>query len=484
MTRNKKFIAILILSLAMVAVFGEGGSVRAQNPIRQINVPYTSATTNIPVPERAIFWFGQVDPTGNYVDVRTIYNDDKLIITAHIFDNKLWYDTTPNPSTLAQWDAVTLYLNTGGASGAMPISTSYKFVGQLNHWQSRADYQTAYRGDGTGWQSAAITFTTLSGWMGDYINNPNADDRGWNITFEIPFSSLGLSKPANGTEWGLAMVVHDRDDAAGTAIPDRVYPETFSDTRPETWATLRFGLPVYSPPLITPEGTTIVRQGLNGVTVSDAQVGGFSTCGEPFYQNFFDGWGNATETDYANFYNGTTNPHSQVNVQNQWNITDWPCFSKFYMRFPLNSVPAGKFIISATLTLYQFGNADPSQAEPSFIQVHSVGDGWDAATLSWNNAPLATENLGGSWVGVLQTQPPWPGVARQWNVSAAVAAAVQAGTPLNLALYSADNAMHSGKYFTASDIPDWDAEGRPTLTIRWGTLATVTSRVYLPLVLR
>jgi hypothetical protein len=47
--------------------------------------------------------------------------------------------------------------------------------------------------------------------------------------------------------------------------------------------------------------------------------------------------------------------------------------------------------------------------------------------------------------------------------------------------------MHSGKYFLSSDISDYDAAYRPTITIQWGNLCTLPgvecSTVHLPLVL-
>ena len=48
-------------------------------------------------------------------------------------------------------------------------------------------------------------------WRGDGLNNPD-DDRGWNLIFEIPFASLGLSSPpTQNTAWRLGITVHDRD---------------------------------------------------------------------------------------------------------------------------------------------------------------------------------------------------------------------------------------------------------------------------------
>jgi hypothetical protein len=88
-------------------------------------------------------------------------------------------------------------------------------------------------------------------------------------------------------------------------------------------------------------------------------------------------------------------------VQNQWDISDWPCFSKFFITFPIDAIPIDKTIISARLSITLFGNAgggDWGEPQDSFIQVFSVIKDWDEATLTWNNAPLAIENIAGTWV--------------------------------------------------------------------------------------
>ncbi len=77
-------------------------------------------------------------------------------------------------------------------------------------------------------------------------------------------------------------------------------------------------------------------------------------------------------------------------------------------------------------------------------------------------------NIGRAWVNPLPGFPGWPGVARDWNVSLAVAKAYSPGEPVRLVLYTADDDYHSGKYFVASGTGDWNAVGRPTLTIQWG----------------
>jgi hypothetical protein len=193
----------------------------------------------------------------------------------------------------------------------------------------------------------------------------------------------------------------------------------------------------------------------------DAMVGGGSVCGEGM--DFFPQWGNAN-------YAGSTH----LVTQNQGDVADWPCFSKIYVNFPLDILPAGKVVVSATLTLYQFGNSDPTRAQPSLVQVLTLGDDWNENAITWNNAPLAQENVSQAWVDPLTTTPPWPGAARSWDVTWAVVQSYTVRQPrLRLALYEADAAYHSGKYFTASDTGDWNEVGRPTLVVTLADPGTV-----------
>ena len=46
--------------------------------------------------------------------------------------------------------------------------------------------------------------------------------------------------------------------------------------------------------------------------------------------------------------------------------------------------------------------------------------------------------------------------------------AYSAGTPLRLALYSADYDYNTGRYFAASETGDAIQEFRPTLDVIWG----------------
>jgi hypothetical protein len=227
---------------------------------------------------------------------------------------------------------------------------------------------------------------------------------------------------------------------------------------PATWGELVFGLPHYQPPAASSQSVITIRQGLNGASVVDGHVGGHTTCSRDLWEGgIFTTFGTANYAGYG-----------QINIQNQWDISDFACFSKYFVTFPLDALPPNSKILSATLTMHQFGNAWGELIEPSWIQVLTVGEDWDENTLTWNNAPLAVENISGTWVPPMSASLEWPGVPHHWDVSYAVAKSYAAGSPLRLALYSGDGAYHSGRYFTSSDTGDWNTEGRPTLRVTIG----------------
>jgi len=452
----RRSLPLTVSTLLVLGLISEPWPASAQDPLptRRVNAPYFNG--DVLSNQAAVFWLGQVDDISNYADVRLGYNDDEIELTVHIIDRRLWYDTSPTPADLTVWDAVTLYLHLDGNTGNSLAANSHRFVAQLKWWEDRADYQAAYRWDGSGWVTAPTPFTTTSSWRG---NAPidDEDDRGWWVQFHIPFASLELAgPPPSSSVWGLALILHDRDDAAGTPIPDQTWPETVDEQRPATWGQLVFGLPDYTPPAAAPGELVTIRHGLDGNAVVDAHVGGHGNCGAGLWPDIFNNWG---EANYAGY--------DQLNIQNQWDIADWPCFSKYYVTFPLDVLPAGKSIISATLTMHLFGNAgyQPGNAQPSFIQALTVAEDWQEPTLTWNSAPLARENVAATWVNPVDFYAEWPGVPYTWDVSRAVAEAYAEGDPLRLALYSADGEYHSGKYFWSSDAGEL---ARPALQVLWG----------------
>jgi hypothetical protein len=414
----------------------------------------------------SVFWFGKVTRTENYTDVRVGYTNTHLIVRIQVFDRMLWYDTTPTVAELEAYDAISLSIRPGGASGAAPDSNSFRFVAQDHpNYINQAPYRTTYRGNGSGWVAANIPFELELAYSGEGgFNQTGKDNRGWFMVFKIPFSSLGLSgKPADGTTWGLGVRMLDRD-AAGDAIPAKTWPPSLVETQPVTWGTLGFGLPVYTAPAATNNQTMTIRQGLNAAQVPDVSVGGSTTCGEG--TDFFATWGDKTES----FYAGDTVNNTQFNIQNQSDVADFPCFAKYYVTFPLGALPKGKVIVSAKLILHQFGNSGaPGQAEDSLIHVMTAKTDWNESTLTWNNAPLAAENFAAAYVSPILGEPPFAGIAREWTISTAVARAYRDGQPLRLVLYSSDFPMHSGKYFWASNrVDDDQPQSRPSLVIVYG----------------
>lgn len=427
----------------------------AEDTLPHLHAPYFAGP--IPFAQTAIAWFGRVSPDQNYADLRVGYNASELYVYVAVFDRALWYDEAPTRDRLTQWDAVTLLIDTAGGTGLS--STSWRFVAQL-YGEPDASRRAVYRGGATGWQVANVAFQAVPGWRGNALNDDTENDRGWAMGFTIPFTSLGFtSAPPQGTSWRMAVVLHDRDSRVGPPLADQSWPPAASPAAPACWGLLRFGLPTYQTTAI-PKGTVIIRRPTqNDASVPDADVGGAIANQCPGdEEHIWKVWGNLNYGRAPDF-----------NIQNQSDVADWPCFAKYYITFPLHQVPRGKRIVSATLTLHQFGNAGGSgEAQPSWIQVLTVATDWNEDTITWNNAPLAYENIGGSWVAPLAFFPGWPGVARTWDVTYAVARAYARGEPLRLVLYSADSDYHSGKYFVSSDTGDWNLEGRPRLTVVWG----------------
>jgi hypothetical protein len=426
----------------------------AQNLVT-VNLPQFSQ--NINIAETAISWFGKITATENYGDIRLGYTEEFLWVRVNVVDRLLFHSVDPSPSTLQGWDSISLFLLP--ASNSSASSTRYRFDGQLNWHGDRQKYQAAHIDSGAGWNLSDISFDTLTDWRGNAPND-TVEDRGWWIRFRIPFSSLGLNgTPAQGTAWKLGLALHDRDDQAGTPIAAKQWPQDMNISAPGSWARIVFGLPAFHPPASVNQTTIYtIRRGLSQAQVKDGMVGGSSICGE----------GLAIWTDWGNKnYAGA----EQVNVQNEEDLSDFPCFSKFYIIFPLDSLPLDQQVVSAALTLYQIGNAGGGQWGPpadSFVQVLTVDQDWDERTLTWNNAPTPLENVSQTWVLPMVNWPSALGVPWQWDLSRAVDEAYRLRKPLRLVLYSADAAYNTGRYFSSSDIGEWSANGRPTLEIKLG----------------
>lgn len=442
--------------LLLVGGYGHT-AVSASTPTPTIHIPHF--VDAVPLSERAIFWFGELSNSSNYADVRVGYNDDNIVVQVPVYDRLLYFDNTPTVAELPDWDSVSLYLNLDGNSGGAPTSSSYWFIGQHNKTQGSTTHYGVYQGNGSGWTPSALSFEFNSGTQASGFNDQD-NDRGYWVSFVIPFSSLGLSqRPSPQTIWGAAIAVHDRDSDSSN-IPDQLWPTGVDDDVPGSYGRFSFGTPQFEGTAVPNPQTTIIRQGENGITVPDGDVGGHVTCGHTFWPDkYFSDWGDAN-------YAGAR----EVNIQNQFNLWDWPCFSKYYVTFPLDSVPTGKVIRSATLSMYQFGNAGQNSSptpQPTLIQVMRTTGGFNDATVTWNNGPQVMENVASAWAGTIPAGG--EGFFVEWDVSRAVADAMaEGGGPLHLALFTADANRNSGKYFVSSEGASSKLERRPTLIIEWG----------------
>lgn len=441
--------------LFLPLLFGAGAPpVEPSDAPARIFAPHFSG--EVRYAQTAIQWFGQVTPTDNYTDIRVGYNNNELNINLSVVDRLLIYNDAPTAATLTQWDSASIYLLV--SSPGAPAERIYRFDAQASSWETARDaFETVYTYSGSGWTPVSIPFTSSAAWWGNAFND-QTEDRGWGLRSHIPFRNIGLTTPpAPGTTWKLGVTVQDRDSGAlNAAVQQSAWPEGMDPLDTDTWGSLTFGLPVYNPPPSQPGGRVEIRHGLNGSVVVDGMVGGDTICGDGM--DFWVEWG---LRNYAG--------RDQVNIQNQANTEDWPCFSKFYLSFPLDRIPAGKVIRSASLKLYHFGNANPALAERSLIQVLLTEGGFNETTLSWNNAPAAVENVSQTWVNPLPDEDPdWPGVEITWDLSYALSQVYPGSDFLHLVLYSADAPLHSGKYFSSSDMGEWNIAARPALVVEWG----------------
>ncbi len=434
-------------------------------PVRRLYIPHLA--TEVPWERSAVLWFGEVGPPGrpapNYVDLRAAYTDEGLRLYVNVEDYAVWYAEGATASTdLSAYDAVAVYLDTMHDRADLPQPDDYRFLSALCIYGcgDRSAYRRQARGTGSGWDTGwtgGWSDATWASWWCDPGPNDNGCgiDFGWWTVITLPWSLFGLqAPPPAGTTWGLGVRLYDADDhPPGGIVPPEAWPETFDDGRPASWGEIVFGAPSAGPRRGHLQGVTTLRRGLPGGYVLDAWVGGGADCsggheGDPYHDN----------------HGGD----DALYVESQSLISDFPCFSRSYLRFGLDAIPEEAVILSATLTLHQWGNADWREAQPSLVWLYATEDTWREYGLTWNNAPPARENLDATWVGVIEGTAPWPGIPYRWDATRAVAEAHEARQPVNLALYTADTNMHSSKYFLASETGSWNAEGRPVLTVTWG----------------
>ncbi|MHB8134431.1 MAG: DNRLRE domain-containing protein [Anaerolineaceae bacterium] len=432
-----------------------------------IHIPYKNTTDFVgdAFPEMAVFWFGEITNNNNYYDVRIGYGNDALYVYIAAIDRLLWYDNTPLTMNLDEWDSISLFITPSNTTQLLPNQGFLLSSGLAPQEANRSQYQKTFRWDGSKWSTVQIPFTTTAAWRGPGMNDANDDD-GWNLSYKIPFSSLGITTaPDPNSIWRMGIIAYDRDYLDGPTISPMVWPPDFDPANAQNWGNISFGLLPDGIRSGSIQGSILVREGENGFIVQDASPGGFTVCGGHDLTNVWTDWGTKVHVGE----NAMT-----ANIQNQRDIADWPCYSKYYINFPIPTISQNTSIIRATLKLHLYGNAgkwgDPVfQPYRSLIQVGITKNNWSEDALNWNNAPILMENLSRTWVNPMEAFSGWPGIPYEWDVTKAAQLAIENGdNSVSLAVYSADGAYHSGKYFSTSEVEDWNKVARPTLIIEYG----------------
>ncbi len=497
----KPWLLVSILLLTLLQPVQPGPA--ATQPLRWVHAPYFAS--RIDWGTAAIFWFGRVDvanrvasiPGRNYADVRVAYTPSELQVFMSVIDYYLWHEYNPDVNsspTSYDYDGAALYLDITGDRTGAPGTDDYVFLAK---WGAGGEeysrpYQRQARGNGSAWNTAWNgSWRHLPGAQWSCNPGPNSNDCGldfgWAVTFRIPWQTLGLSGPPHGRTMGMGLQLFDRDapDSSGVA-PVQTWPETLNTTRPDTWGGLVLGPATMNIPLSRAEGTTTIRRGLPGSTVIDASVGADGNCNGGHEGNPDSPIKPGSNPPF------TRGEDTSLWVASQSGIADFPCFARAYLRFNLDQIPRGKTIINARLIVTHWSQSGDINAPnpddrppPTLIQLFTVDPDWTETGVTWNNGPLARRNYGGVTVTPRNPREPlFPGVSYTWDATIVVAEAYAAGTPLNIALYTAAEPMHTSKYLHASEAGDFVAEARPTLIVTWGTPVEVRSRVFLPLMSR
>lgn len=227
--------------------------------LRTVNIPYFASPgnpdntiTDAQWTQSAIFWFGRYQltlPGTNYADVHIAYSSFGLHVRVIMIDYYIWFKDNPpaSPTTdLTQYDPIAFYVDTNFDRAAAPQADDYFFLISGNPWESLDNpnyynYRRQGRGSGTSWTTWTMNWQSFMGgeWSQDpgFNDNSGSLDYGTGAIFTIPWATLGRSgPPAQGTVWGLGMIMYDRDtaDSSGVTTP-QVWPETFTTTDPSTW---------------------------------------------------------------------------------------------------------------------------------------------------------------------------------------------------------------------------------------------------------
>ena len=342
-----------------------------------------------------------------------------------------------------------------------------RVVGQGMDWsvtaQDNARVQIQYPSKTGQFDSGVITLTTgTTNWPATFrCDGTTSACRGWNFNYAqspggstaIPFPTLGFTPTFGQT----SVITVTRVDQDFEGLPSTL---TFTNT-------LRWGTPNYAGTQVG--GATVISTTLN----ADASVGGGGDCGAPDWPDYFPNWGNRNW--------GQDN----AIVWFQSDPADWPCYSRYYGKFTLPTLPGGAQVVSATLTMWQFGNPGygPGYAEDgtkdTSMELYQMPTNWTELGITWDNAPQPIENLSRKTVNPLpgdcSPTPYWycePPIPYQWDATELVKRAYAAGqTEAAFALGTSAGQYHAGKYMRQRE---HNFAHGPRIAIAYTTGATPT----------
>lgn len=261
--------------------------------------------------------------------------------------------------------------------------------------------------------------------------------RGWGAYALIPWASFGQA-PQAGDAWPMTI------------------------TRgPYTWqGSARFGFPTYT--RTAAPGATVQTATL--AVVDDATIGGGTDCGMPDWPDYFPTWGSR---------NWGSSPYAIA--QNQWDIADWPCYAKHALRWRIDGLPRDAEIISATLTMYHFGDPgygtgqEADATKTTVFQLFELAPDWTESGIGWDTA-AAGENVSRAAVepipGTCKDRFCDPPIPETFDVAELTrrALADPQRTSADALIYTAAGQYHAGKQF-------WSLESDNPPTVRvWYTL--------------
>lgn len=401
------YIQTLAITLDKAAEAGSGSL--TDNTIgRPLNIS-KKFDSSISVVRSNVFWFGELNEQSNAIDMRIGHNATELMLSASVFDDDIQYST----DTSADWhdfDTMRYEIAINGSDYTVETMTRhyqplemYARFGQLNNGQ---------------FVQIPVDLKHQGSWFGDSPNNVG-NDRGWYSIIYISWDALG-----GQSDFVLTVTNFDKDlDYQGS----------------QTWSGL---VSLEQLPLGT-DGTEFVRFSRGGEwLVDDAHVGGAFDCGVTEKPDFFPTWGDVSYPQAP-----------QINIQNQMNTEDWPCFSRYMIWF---DIPVGldrKMVSNATIIMHQFGEAGHAWPHNSleFIPDSNIQAIWveqPEPPYTWNNTPEIKAHLSTTYVPSRNEVFVNPPVAHEFDITYAIKNAD--GNRVAILLYSADWDIHSGKYFYGS----------------------------------